>query len=158
MSAPRVDGLSLRQRIWKWLKANGPAKGKVIRASMGGKSQAICDALYWLEDHKFVTGSGGKAWKTWEARGVVMPADLRGMTPGSRWNQKKNVKINYTGEKLKIYTGDFPSKGRPVLALEQLWGYGCEAPSSRVPQDDTESETVLQYAGETTSTVNAEPA
>jgi hypothetical protein len=150
----RVDGMTVEQRIWKWLRANpGPRRGVEIRAALGGMGSDPCsDALCRLKARGYAKHCGNfvKGQRTyWEAVGTVMPPDMRGQTPGSikarLKTKRESVRIHYDGPLKQIRRKHFPKTGAPTIALEHAWGF-MPVPTFRWSVDGAESENVSGLA------------
>ena len=157
---PRADGLTTMQRVWKWLKAHpGPQRCRDISQGVDIPENARSCACLRLGAAGFATSTGKGQATRWAAVGEVMPPDLRGYMPNSILNiQASHIRNRRVIATEKTDIKHFAWKGKPTTALEQAWGFGCERQPSQGDKPFTNSKSVLQYAGETTSVANTEPA
>lgn len=127
MSHSRVNGLTLRQRMWQVIKDRPHMRVADIAREMGIGPGSASDAVCWLERAGYAKRHGKPGSRVTYTALRFMPPDLRGLVGGSCFatrtppNKVANKKLHFLDKRVHR-TGQ--KKGKPSLEIEKAWGWG----------------------------------
>ena len=98
MNHQRVNGKSLEERVWRYLRRiNAPLAPREVARALRITLPAASHALRRLRDKKAAKPSGGMTHRTFYIATAVAPEDMRGTAPGTIRNLLKHKAPAFRG-------------------------------------------------------------